>query len=180
MGTSTEGLKDDIERTRADLGETLDAIGDRVSPGRMMERRKNRLMSGMDAVWDRLMGTAHDAAAGVREVPDKLGERTEGAPMLAGALAFGVGFLAAVAMPATEPERRLGAPLVERAQPLKDDLQSSAREAAQHLAEPAKQSAEAIKEAAASGAQEVAEHAKEARDEAVDEAQAAAQRARQG
>ena len=31
MGQSPEELKEEIETTRGDLGETLDAIGDRVS-----------------------------------------------------------------------------------------------------------------------------------------------------
>ena len=33
MGQSPEELKDNIETTRGELGETLDAIGDRVQPG---------------------------------------------------------------------------------------------------------------------------------------------------
>ena len=41
MGQSADELRHDIEATRGQLGETLDAIGDRVSPGRMIERRKN-------------------------------------------------------------------------------------------------------------------------------------------
>ena len=48
MGQSPEELKQDVESTRADLSDTLDAIGDRVSPGRMIERRKNRMRQGLD------------------------------------------------------------------------------------------------------------------------------------
>ena len=33
MGQSAEELRQEIAGTRADLGDTLDAIGDRVSPG---------------------------------------------------------------------------------------------------------------------------------------------------
>ena len=43
MGQSTEELKRDIEQTRADMSGTLDAIEDRVSPSRMIQRRKNRV-----------------------------------------------------------------------------------------------------------------------------------------
>ena len=42
MGQTAEQLKEQIAGTRDDLSETLDAIGDRVSPGRVIERRKNR------------------------------------------------------------------------------------------------------------------------------------------
>ena len=44
MGQSAEELRYEIADTRAELGQTLDAIGDRVSPGRMIERRKNRFV----------------------------------------------------------------------------------------------------------------------------------------
>ena len=43
MGQGPEELRHDIERRRDDLGETIDAIGDRVSPGRIIERRRNRI-----------------------------------------------------------------------------------------------------------------------------------------
>ena len=66
MGQSTYELRRDIEQTRADLGETLDAIGDRVSPGRMIERRKNRMTSGIRSFKDRVMGTAEQAARTAR------------------------------------------------------------------------------------------------------------------
>ena len=46
MGQSPEELKDEIESTRADLGDTLEAIGDRVSPGRVIERRTARVRQG--------------------------------------------------------------------------------------------------------------------------------------
>ena len=66
MGQSTHELRRDIERTRADLGDTLDAIGDRVSPGRMIERRKNRMSSGIRSVKDRVMGTVETRTRSAR------------------------------------------------------------------------------------------------------------------
>ena len=47
MGETTEELRQQIEQTRNGLGDTLDAIGDRVSPGRMVERSKNRMTGGV-------------------------------------------------------------------------------------------------------------------------------------
>ena len=58
MGQDADQLKREIEDTRGELGGTLDAIGDRLSPGRMVERRKNRMMNGLHNVRDRVMGTA--------------------------------------------------------------------------------------------------------------------------
>ena len=55
MGQSATELKQEIAQTRQNLGETLDAIGDRVSPGRMVERRKNRMARGFQNVRDRVI-----------------------------------------------------------------------------------------------------------------------------
>ena len=84
MGQSAEELRYEIADTRAELGQTLDAIGDRVSPGRMIERRKNRFVVGMRSAKDRIMGTASDAGTAVtdrvqgvgRDSPTRPGQRS--------------------------------------------------------------------------------------------------------
>ena len=180
MGANTESLRQEIEGTRSDLGETLDAIGDRVSPGRVIERRKNRMFQGVESLRHQVMGTAHDAADGVGGVPDMVREGTEGAPMLAGALAFGVGFLFAAVLPTTRPEQQVGSAVMDKAQPVKDQLVEAGKEIGEHLAEPAKESAMAIKDAATSGVQTVVEEAKSARDDTVAETRAAVEQVRSG
>jgi len=65
MGQSAEELRRDIERTREGLGDTLDAIGDRVSPGRIMERKKNRVTTGLRTARERVMGTVTDTTHAV-------------------------------------------------------------------------------------------------------------------
>jgi hypothetical protein len=179
MGASTEDLRQDIERTRSDLGETIDAIEDRVSPGRVIERRRNRIVHSVASMRDRAMGTAHDAAAQLEDVPAEARRRTEGAPMLTGTLAFGVGLLTAALLPTTEAERSAGGgALADKARPLKEGLMDAGREVGQHLAEPAKESAEAIKEAAGTGAREVAAEARPSRGDAVESARSASERIR--
>ena len=74
MGQSAEELRYEIADTRAELGQTLDAIGDRVSPGRMIERRKNRFVVGMRSAKDRIMGTASDAGHAVTDGVQGVGE----------------------------------------------------------------------------------------------------------
>ena len=59
MAQSPEELRRDIERSRAHLGETLEAIGDRVSPGRNVERRTERVRGRFRSMKDAVMGTAH-------------------------------------------------------------------------------------------------------------------------
>jgi gas vesicle protein len=175
MGQSAEELRRDIEYTREDLGETLDAIGDRVSPGRIMERRKNRVMYTWGNVRDRVMGTASDAgqsigdSAGgavdtIKGAPDAVAQQTQGNPMVAGAIAFGVGALLASVFPATSKEQQIADQLKEKAQPLAEDLKQSGQQMAEHLKEPAKEAIESVKETAQQGQQAVSDTAKDAAD----------------
>ena len=55
-----EALAADIEKTREELAETLDAIAEKVSPKRVAKRTTKK-------VGDSVKGTAHDAAAAVKE-----------------------------------------------------------------------------------------------------------------
>jgi MYXO-CTERM domain-containing protein len=43
VGQAADELREDIERTREDMAETLDAIGDRISPRLQAERQMERL-----------------------------------------------------------------------------------------------------------------------------------------
>lgn len=177
MGQDADELRRDIERTREDLGGTLDAIGDRVSPSRIMERRKNRMRNSIETMRMRVMGTVHDgthavhdgtgqamhkvgdtmgtAVDSVKHAPEAAKHRTEGAPMVAGALAFGVGFLAAAAFPPSRREREMAPALLEKAEPIKQEVASAGSEIAHHLQEPAKQHAAEIGERVKESAQEV-------------------------
>ena len=166
MGQSATELKQEIAQTRQNLGETLDAIGDRVSPGRMVERRKNRMTRGFQNVRDRVMGTAssmtdsvsssaHGAVEQIEHSPEMVRERTAGSPMVAGAVAFGIGALVAAAIPPTRMERERADQIGEKLEPVKQEVMSAAREVAEDLKEPAKQAAAEVKDAASDAAGEV-------------------------
>jgi hypothetical protein len=170
MGQEPEELRRDIERRRDDLGETIDAIGDRVSPGRIIERRRNRIVGGVRSVTDRLMGTV---SAGTDHVGDVAGsvkdhvsgeaikQQTTGAPIGAGLVAFGIGFIVAAAFPATQPEQDLA----ERAHDAIDPVKGAITEAGQHIAadlkDDATQAASEVKETATAAASDVTDSAKE-------------------
>ena len=61
MGQSAEELRREIDQTRRDMSGTVDAIGDRVSPGRIIERRTNKVRQGVRNVRESVMGPASDA-----------------------------------------------------------------------------------------------------------------------
>ena len=172
MGQTAEELKQDIAGTRDNLRETLDAIGDRVSPGRVIERRKNRMTGGLRSAVDRVMGTAHDAADAVKDAPSSVGSSTQGAPIVAGAVAFAAGFLLAVAFPPTEQETELTGHLVE---PVKEELSNVGHELADHLQAPAQEALEQVKQTAQEGVSAVKDTATQAASEAKEQAGAAVQ-----
>jgi len=173
MGQSAEELRREIAYTRDDLGETLDAIGDRVSPGRMVERRKNRVVQGWTSVRDRVMGSASDAGhtvgdtAGsavdtIKGAPDTVVQQTQGNPLAAGGIAFGVGVLLASVFPATSKEQQVAGQLKDKVQPLAEDLKQTGQQMAENLKEPAREAVESVKEAATESQQAVTETAKDA------------------
>ncbi|GII75056.1 hypothetical protein Sru01_00380 [Sphaerisporangium rufum] len=59
--TDPEGLERRIERTRAELAVTVDAIADRVSPRRVAERQVARVKANAE----HLVATARDMLGGV-------------------------------------------------------------------------------------------------------------------
>ena len=97
MGQTADELKIDIERRRESLSGTVDAIEDRVLPGRIIERRRQAVRGRLNSARDRVMGTrdevtgrisdvASDAAStmrGATEVPERLADQTRGAPLIA-------------------------------------------------------------------------------------------------
>jgi Protein of unknown function (DUF3618) len=61
VGQSTEELKREIAETRNELGTTVDAISDRVSPSRVVEPRKQKFAAGWTAARESIMGSATEA-----------------------------------------------------------------------------------------------------------------------
>jgi len=184
MGKSAEELRYDIADTREHLGTTLDAIGDRVSPGRVIERKKNQVAMSTRSFKDRVMGTISDAGHSVQDtvhdMPDTVKHTSQGSPLLAGGVAFGLGLLAAVAFPATNAERQAASALMEKAEPLKEDMKEVAHEMADHLKEPATQAMQEVKSTASEAAGHVAETGKQHIQETKEQATNAASDLRSG
>jgi len=181
MGKSAEELRAEIADNRAQLSDTMDAIGDRVSPGRMIERRKNRVVQGARALKDRVMGTvedvghsvsgtAHDTTQSVANVPDAIRTRSQGNPMVAGGIAFGIGFLAAVAFPPSRTERAATSTVMAKSEPVTDQVTKAAHEMADHLKEPAQNAVAEVKTAANQAAVEVSDTAKDSAQQTTAEA----------
>jgi len=181
-------VRREIEATRDQLGGTIDAIGDRVIPGRVIERRKNQVSQGARSVVDRVMGTAHDArdavsSAGgtVSDAPGAVLTQTQGAPLAAGIIAFAAGFLVAAAFPPSQSEKDVVADkLADKVEPIKAELKQTGQEVAEHLKEPAADAVESVKSAAQDAAQQVAGTAKDAAQQTSSDVQSAVQDVKSG
>lgn len=105
MSQSPEEIRRDIERTRAQMGDTIDAIEDRVVPGRVIGRRKEQVRRRITGLKEAIMGTADDATSamsrGTSAVGDTASNAASGVAETASNAASGVAGLASGAADTT-------------------------------------------------------------------------------
>lgn len=103
MAQSAEEVKRDIEQTRDSLGRDVDALNEKVSPGRIARRRLDATKGKVSALKETVMGSANSGsqsvgetvgsagssvAATVNAAPDLARRKTEGNPLAAGLVSF--------------------------------------------------------------------------------------------
>ena len=101
MSDSPEAIRADIERTRRELGSDVDALADKVSPSKIVDRQTDKVKHAFGSVRDHIMGAADDAGAAIsmpdprvaerRDVKDRVVAKAEGNPLAVGLIAFGGG-----------------------------------------------------------------------------------------
>ena len=164
MSNDPEAIRREIERTRIDLSENVNALGEKVNPGSIAKRQVSRVRGAATSVKDSVMGSAADgagaAAADVRDTvtgaPGTVARKAQGSPIAAGLIAFGAGLLVASLLPASQVEQQAAEKVKDTAQPIVDDLADSAKEAAENLKEPAHQEVKAAATDAAATVQDEA------------------------
>jgi uncharacterized protein YjbJ (UPF0337 family) len=126
---------------------------------------------------DTVQGAASSAADAVQQAPDAVIRQTQGNPLAAGLIAFGVGWLVSSLLPASEKERQLAQQAENAVREHKDTLLEPAKQAAQEMGEqlkPAAQEAvESVKSTAQDAASTVAEEGKSAAADVQGQAQQA-------
>lgn len=155
MSDSPEAIRADIERTRRELGGDVDALADKVSPTKIMERQGNKMKDAVGSVRNRVMGAADDAGSTAGDVKDRVVAKAEGNPLAVGLIAFGAGLLIASLIPASTKEKHLAEDVKEQAQPLVDEVSEAAKDVGSHLKEPARDAANAVKDSAKESAETV-------------------------
>jgi gas vesicle protein len=187
VGQTAEDLRLQAERQRAELSRDLEAIGDRVSPSRMVERRqaavRQRLTRAKEAVMgtadtardrvgsaaDHVGGTASDIGSRIGDAPDAIRRQTEGNPLAAGLIAFGAGLLAATLIPTTRREEQAGRRIQPQLAQVAEEVKSEVRQAAEDLRPAAEQAVQEVKGSAQDAAQAVKDEASTAAQNVRDE-----------
>jgi cell division septum initiation protein DivIVA len=189
MTSDPDQIRDSIEQTQQSLSADVDALTEKVSPPRIVERRVQRTRSAMTSMKDRIMGsaqqhtsslggtvsssassakdtvaaTASSAADMAGSAPEMARQRTRGNPLAAGLIAFGAGWLIASLLPATEAEQQVASQVkdlaAEKGRPVAQQLGEAGQEAAQDLRESAQQRAQSVRETAVGAASTVKDEA---------------------
>jgi len=194
--TNPDQLERDAAKTRESLGQDVNRLNDKVSPSSFLERRKAKLQDSAGSIKDRLMGSsdtpgqaakdkAGSAVSSVKDKTDALGSKlsdaastdalrgqTQGNPIAAGLIAFGVGWLLSSLVPASQAEQTAASKVEATAG---DPLKQSAQEVAGNLQQPLQESAEAVKSAATDAAAKTTDHARSAASDVSGKARDAAQ-----
>jgi len=199
MSSNPDEIRLDIERTRRELSTDVDALTEKVSPTKVMERRVERARGAVSTVKEKVMGSATDtksaAGSGLGTAQDKVSsaassvadtassapqmarQKAQGNPLAAGVIAFGAGWLLSSLLPASEKEQQAAATLKDKASEHSDKLTAPLSEAAQqakeNLREPAQHAAESIKSTATDAASIVKDETQSATEDVAGQAKQA-------
>ncbi|WP_314149154.1 DUF3618 domain-containing protein [uncultured Leifsonia sp.] len=187
MSDDPDVIRAEIEATRRELSGDVDALADKVTPSKIAHRQTRKVKGAFHSLTERVMGpddSAHrslgeaagdrigDAADATAEAGRRVVAKAEGNPLAVGLIAFGVGWLAASLIPASEKEQQLAEAAKDAAQPMLHEAAEVGKQIAQDLKEPAQDAVQAVKETAQDSVEtvkaEAADRASDVKDDATD------------
>ena len=182
-GNDPDEIRAEIERTRMDLSDNVNALADTVNPAHVAKRQadkvKGAVLGTKDKVVSSVMGgassaadSAHAAGDAVTNAPSRLTQQASGAPLAAGLIAFGLGLLGGSLLPASSAEKQAADKVKHAATPVLSDaakdVASNLQQPAQHAVDAVKHTAtdavETVKDESASAAHDVKAQAQDAKD----------------
>jgi ElaB/YqjD/DUF883 family membrane-anchored ribosome-binding protein len=160
--SSVSSLRDRVMGPASDDGpETSDTGGS----------ARESLSSAAGGAKDSLSSAASSMSDAASSAPSAVKERTQGNPLAAGIIAFGVGWLLSSLLPASEPEKQAATQVKDKATEVaQPQVQRIAQEVAGNLKEPAREAAEQVKSTATDATQAVSDHAKSAAQDVKEDA----------
>jgi gas vesicle protein len=124
---------------------------------------------------DSVSNAASTAVGAVQQAPDTVVRQTQGNPLAAGLIAFGVGWLVSSLLPASEKEKQLAQQAESAVKEHKDTLLEPAKQAAQEIGDQlkpaAQQAVDSVKSTAQDAATTVTEEGKSAAQDVQGQAQ---------
>jgi hypothetical protein len=128
---------------------------------------------------DSVQGAAQSAAHAVQQAPDQIVRQTQGNPLAAGVIAFGVGWLISSLLPASQKEQQLAQQAETAFRDNKDALLAPAKQMAQEIGEELKPAAQHAVEEVRSTATDAAQTVKQEGQSAAQDVQGQAQQSKQ-
>ena len=186
-------IRQEIETTRANLSQDVNALADRAKPGNVARRQVDKVRGAAGSLKGRVMGSipgsgdssgssgsgssfssAKDSVTGsvssakgtvsekasvlsdkASSAPSQVRSQTQGNPLAAGLVAFGLGWLVSSLLPATQAEQQAALKVKDNAAPVTGAITDAAKEAAQNLKGSAQEAAQSVKQSATDAAQTV-------------------------
>ncbi|MGV9215254.1 DUF3618 domain-containing protein [Micromonospora sp. RB23] len=167
--SALQNVRDKVMGTASDLGHgtghAAHSVGDRAS-------------SAASSVSDAAHSAASSVSDAAHSAPRVIRQKSQGNPLAAGLIAFGVGWLASSLIPASRREQQAAAQVKEKvgehsgvvkeklsevASELKDELREPAQHAAESVKSTAQDAVHAVKDDGKSAAQDVKDQAQQAR-----------------
>jgi ElaB/YqjD/DUF883 family membrane-anchored ribosome-binding protein len=146
----------------------------------------DKAYAARDAVADRAYAAkdtvsekASEAADAVREAPTAVKQKTQGNPIAAGVIAFGLGMLVSSLIPSSEKERRAVSTLQDNLEPVKQKATEVARDMGESLRPAAQEAAESVKYTAQEGVESVKQEGQAAAQDVKDQARDSKETVRQ-
>lgn len=164
------GLKDKVMGTAHDTRQSAHGMASHTA-GSVQGAASNAAGTVQDA--------ASSAAGAIQQAPDMAIRQTQGNPLAAGLIAFGVGWLVSSLLPATQKEQQLAQQAETAVRENKDTLLAPAKEAAQEIGEQLKPAAQDAVESVKSTAQDAAATVKDEGQSAVQDVQGQAQQSKE-
>ena len=131
----------------------------------------DKASAAKDAAKDTVSDKASDAREAVRQAPSTMKRKTQGNPLAAGAIAFGIGMLVSSLIPSTEKERDAVSTLQENLEPVKEKASEVARDMGENLKPAAQEAAESVKSTTQEGVESVKQEGQSAAQDVKGQAQ---------
>jgi len=158
------GLKDRVMGSDDDDSySTKDAVTDKAYQAK--DAVADKAYQARQTVSDR----ASEAGDAVRQAPDTVKRKTQGNPLAAGVIAFGLGMLVSSLIPSTEKEREAVSTLQDNLGPVKEKASELARDVTDNLRQPAQEAAQSVKDTAQEGVQNVKQEGQSAATDVKDQ-----------